>query len=62
MFEWITENGATIGITAALAVIVGLIIFKMVRDKKKGGSGCGCGCSSCAMSDKCHGDSAKQKK
>ena len=55
MFDWIAENGATIGIAAVVAAVVGLIVFKMVRDKKKGKSGCGCGCSGCAMSEQCHG-------
>jgi len=43
-------------VVTILAIIVGLIIFKMVRDKKAGKSSCscGCGCSSCPMSGKCH--------
>lgn len=61
MLDWILENGATIGVTAVLAVIVGLVIFKMIKDKKNGKSGCGCGCNGCAMSDQCHGNSAKTK-
>ena len=62
MLDWLIENGATVGVTALLSVIVGLIVFKMVRDKKKGKGGCGCGCGGCAMSDVCHGNSAKDKK
>ena len=47
--------GTSIVVTI-LAIIVGLIIFGMVRDKKAGKSSCscGCGCSSCPMSGKCH--------
>ena len=44
MLDWIIENGATIAVTAVLAVIVGLVVFKMIKDKKNGRSGCGCGC------------------
>lgn len=59
MLDWIIENGATVAVAAGLAVIVGLIVFKMIRDRKKGGSGCGCGCSGCALKDKCHPDTKK---
>ena len=41
-------------VVTVLVVIVGLIIFSMVRNKKAGKSSCGCGCSSCPMSGKCH--------
>jgi hypothetical protein len=60
--DWIIENGATIGVAAVLSVIVGLIIFKMVRDKKRGKGGCGCGCGGCAMADICHGKSKNNEK
>lgn len=54
MFTWITENLATILISAGLLLIVVLIIVKLVRDKKKGKSSCGCNCAHCAMSGSCH--------
>jgi len=41
-------------ITIVMNVIVGAIIYKMYRDKKKGKSSCGCNCSSCPMANKCH--------
>lgn len=62
MMDWIIENGATIGVAAVLLVIVGLVVFKMVRDKKRGKGGCGCGCGGCAMADICHGKNAKDEK
>lgn len=37
-----------------LVVIVGRIIFKMVKDKKAGKSSCGCGCKGCANASLCH--------
>lgn len=54
MIEWITANLATILVTAALVLVVGLIIYKMVKDKKAGRSSCSCGCSceSCGVCSK----------
>ena len=54
MLAWITENIGTILISAVLLLIVGLIIVKLVKDKKKGKSSCGCNCAHCAMSGSCH--------
>lgn len=54
MLNWFFENIGTISVSAVLILIIGLIIFKMIRDKKKGKSSCGCGCSSCPMSGSCH--------
>ncbi len=34
-------------VIAVLVLAVGGIVFKMVRDKKKGKSACGCDCSRC---------------
>lgn len=54
MLEFITANLATILICAVLAVVVGLVIRSMAKDKKSGKTSCGCGCSGCAMKDQCH--------
>ncbi|MEE1056354.1 MAG: FeoB-associated Cys-rich membrane protein [Acutalibacteraceae bacterium] len=54
MLNWISENIGTISVSAVLILIIGLIIFKLIRDKKKGKSSCGCGCSSCPMNGSCH--------
>ena len=54
MIEFLIANSGTIIVFVVLAVIVGLIIFKMYRDKKQGKSSCGCNCSSCPMSNECH--------
>ncbi|MDE6888516.1 MAG: FeoB-associated Cys-rich membrane protein [Eubacterium sp.] len=37
----------TIVVLAGLAVVVGLVIRGMIRDKKQGRSGCGGDCSRC---------------
>lgn len=54
MLEFLIENLGTIIVFLVLAVIVGLIVCKMYRDKKKGKSSCGCNCSSCPMANECH--------
>lgn len=51
---YLLNNLSTIIVLFVLAVVVGLITFKLVRDKKNGKSSCGCGCSNCAMSGECH--------
>ena len=38
---------------AIIIVIVGLAVFSIVRDKKKGKCSCG-SCSGCAMNGACH--------
>lgn len=42
--DWIIENASTIIASLVLVLIMGLIIFKLVRDKKSGKTSCGCGC------------------
>ena len=49
MLAWLSKNIATIIICLVLAVIVALIIFSLVKNKKKGKSSCGCNCAHCAM-------------
>lgn len=51
MADFLMGNGGTILIGLVLVLVVGLIVRKMVRDRKagKGGCGCGCGCSTCNM-------------
>ena len=45
-------------IIAVLAVIVGLIVRGMIRDKKAGKSSCGCDCGACNL---CHMDLSQIK-
>lgn len=54
MIGFISDNIATIVICIVLLVIVSAIIYKFVKDKKKGKSSCGCNCTSCPMSGTCH--------
>lgn len=41
------ENLGNIIVIAILVLIVAGVIFKMVRDRKKGKSSCGCDCGQC---------------
>ncbi len=52
MGDFITNNLGTIAVVAGLAVVVGLIIFFIVRHKRRGG-GCGGSCSGCPFSGGC---------
>ncbi|MBR5539129.1 MAG: FeoB-associated Cys-rich membrane protein [Clostridia bacterium] len=54
MFEWLAQNAATIIVAAIVAAVVGLIVAKMIRDKKTGKTSCSCGCGGCPMSESCH--------
>ena len=51
--DFLIQNMGTIAVLLVLAVIVGLIVNKLRKDKKSGKGGCGCGCSGCAMKDSC---------
>ena len=44
----------SIVIGALLLALVGVIVFKISKDKRAGKTSCGCGCSGCPMSGKCH--------
>ena len=39
---------------SVLALLLGIVIFKMIKDKKNGKGGCSCGCGGCANKDFCH--------
>jgi hypothetical protein len=49
-------NAGTIGVSVILILIVGPIVYKMIKDKKSGKGSCSCGgnCSCCGMSGSCH--------
>lgn len=53
MADWLISNLSTIIVSVILAAIMGLIIFSMIKNKKKGKSSCGCNCSNCPMGGKC---------
>lgn len=54
MLTWLSENLATIVITAMLLAVLTGIVVCLVRNKKQGKTTCGCGCESCALHGRCH--------
>ncbi len=40
-------------VISVLCLIVGAIIYKMVKDKKSGKTACGCDCSKCSKCCSC---------
>lgn len=62
MLAWLSNNIATVIISLVLAVIVALIIFSLVKNKKKGKSSCGCNCAHCAMAGSCHSSNQQKGK
>ena len=57
---WLSDNLGTIIISLILLLVVGLVIYKMISDKRKGKSSCGCGCSNCPSSSFCHSKDKKE--
>ena len=54
MIAWLSQNWGTILVAAVVLAVAGVVIWRMVADKKAGKSSCGCNCEGCAMKDKCH--------
>ena len=59
MMEWLQANGGTLLVLALVALAVGLVIRKQIRDKRAGRTSCGNNCAHCAMHGSCH--QAEQK-
>ncbi len=53
MFAWLSANLINIALIAVIALVVGLLIRSMIRDKKAGKSSCGGNCASCGACGKC---------
>lgn len=54
MWEWLTQNIATVLICVAVLAVIVLAIAVLIRDKKKGKSSCGGNCGGCPMGGMCH--------
>lgn len=54
MIAWLSANWGTIVVAAVVVAIVGVVVWRMIADKKAGKSSCGGGCEGCAMKGKCH--------
>ena len=61
MLELILANLGSIAVFLLLAVLVGLIIRSLYKQKKRGGSctGCGGSCGSCGGCTACHAQPPK---
>lgn len=53
MLAWLSENWLNAVLIAVLLLIVGLIVFGMIRNKKAGKRPCGCDCAACGACKKC---------
>lgn len=56
MLTWLSANLGTLIVLAVLLIVVGLIVRKMIVDKRSGRSTCSCGgsCGSCGGNCHCH--------
>ena len=51
----------TVIVLLILLLIVGAVIYTMIRDKRSGKGGCSHGCTGCAMQGKCHSQSSENR-
>ena len=49
--KWVSENLGSLIVLALVALLMGLLVFFLVRSKRK--SGCGGGCAGCAFAGSC---------
>lgn len=63
MFEWLAANLASVIVALVVLAIVGLIVWKLAKDKKRGKGSCSCGgeCGSCGACSHCHSAAAAGK-
>ena len=47
-------NLSSLIVLLILILIVGAVVFSLIRKKKNGEPSCSCGCSGCGMKDCCH--------
>ena len=55
MLSWLSDNLVNIVLTAGIALVTGLLIRGMVRDRKAGKSACGGNCACCGTCRGCSG-------
>ena len=53
MLAWLSANLINIALVALIAVIIGLVIRSMIRDKRAGQSPCGGRCADCGACSAC---------
>lgn len=55
MLTWLLSNWINLVLIGVLALVVGLVLRSMIRDKKAGKSSCGGNCGSCGACSGCVG-------
>ncbi len=53
MLSWLSANLINIALVAAVALIVGLLIWVIIRDRRAGKAPCGGNCASCGACHSC---------
>ncbi|MBQ6236263.1 MAG: FeoB-associated Cys-rich membrane protein [Clostridia bacterium] len=53
MLTWLSANWANILVVTGLVLLIGLIVFRMIRSRKAGKRACGCDCAACAACGAC---------
>ena len=59
MIVWISANWINLLLIAVIALIIGLLIRSMIRDRKAGKSPCGGNCACCGACTGCSACSSK---
>ncbi|MER2235537.1 MAG: FeoB-associated Cys-rich membrane protein [Candidatus Limivicinus sp.] len=59
MIMWISANWINLLLIAVIALIIGLLIRSMIRDRKAGKSPCGGNCACCGACTGCSACSSK---
>ena len=54
MLAWLSANLINIALVAVIALIVGLLLRSMIRNKKSGKFSCGGSCASCGACSGCN--------
>lgn len=59
--NWFVENFVTIIALAIVLFVVAIVIYNIIRDKRKGKSSCGGNCLNCSMCSKSQVQEDKKK-
>ncbi len=62
MLEFLANNLSTIIVGLIVAILIGLAVYAIRRDKKQGKSSCGNNCAHCQMSGQCHSTATSKRK
>lgn len=54
MLDFLIGNMPTIIVGTVVALVILIVSFKMIKDKKNGKSSCGCNCAGCPSAGMCH--------